>query len=162
MPSLVLSRRALNRATMQRQLLLDRAPMAPLDAVGHLVGLQAQEPRDPYVALWSRLEGFDPAALGCEIEERRAVRIVLMRATIHLATAADCLLNGSHSENLLRNDHPLHFRSPGVDFGGASVAKIAFDIRSTLISCGRQNLQRFVRGAMSGLRCLQFGHGSLQ
>jgi hypothetical protein len=55
----VLSLRALNRATLARQLLLERRPMAPLDAVDHLVGLQAQVPHNPYHALWSRLEGFD-------------------------------------------------------------------------------------------------------
>jgi hypothetical protein len=46
-----LSDRALNRATLERQLLLDRRPLAPMDAVNHLVGLQAQNPLDPYLAL---------------------------------------------------------------------------------------------------------------
>ena len=65
--------------------------MPPRDAVAHLVGLQAQQPRDPYVALWSRLGGFDPDRLGRLLEEREVVRIVVMRATIHLVTADDCL-----------------------------------------------------------------------
>ncbi len=59
----VLGRRALNRATLARQLLLDRSLLAPLDAVRHLVGLQAQVPLNPYHGLWSRLEGFQPEAL---------------------------------------------------------------------------------------------------
>ena len=50
MPSAVLSRRALNRATLARQLLLERAPLGVEDAVGRLVGLQAQVPHDPYTA----------------------------------------------------------------------------------------------------------------
>jgi len=55
-----LSRRALGRATLERQLLLRRSDMALLDAVGHLVGMQAQMPMKPYVGLWSRLDRFQP------------------------------------------------------------------------------------------------------
>ena len=88
----VLDRRALGRATLERQLLLARATRTPLDAVHHLVGLQAQVPTDPYLALWSRLDAFDPVATGRLVEERALVRIVVMRATIHLVTADDCLV----------------------------------------------------------------------
>jgi hypothetical protein len=72
-------------------LLLTRASMPVLGAVEHLVGLQAQEPPDPYLALWSRLDGFRPEQLARLLEERRVVRIALMRSTIHLVTAEDCL-----------------------------------------------------------------------
>jgi Winged helix DNA-binding domain len=88
----VLSRRALNRATLARQLLLERSPLTPVEAVERLVGLQAQEPPNPYTALWSRLEGFRPEALAALLEERRVVRIPLMRSTIHLVSADDCLV----------------------------------------------------------------------
>ena len=88
----VLSARALNRATLARQLLLRRAGLAPPDAVRHLVGLQAQVPHDPYTALWSRLDRFRPESLSTLLEERAVVRIGVMRGTIHLVTAADCLL----------------------------------------------------------------------
>jgi hypothetical protein len=86
-----LTRRALGRATLARQLLLERHALGPVEAVRHLVGLQAQVPRDPYLALWSRLADFDPVATGALIESRALVRTVVMRATIHLVTAADCL-----------------------------------------------------------------------
>ncbi|MEU5025809.1 DNA glycosylase AlkZ-like family protein [Streptomyces milbemycinicus] len=59
----VLDTRALGRATLARQLLLEPADIPVLDAVGHLCGLQAQEPQEPFVGLWSRLRAFDPAAL---------------------------------------------------------------------------------------------------
>src|SRR4051812_31994468 len=87
----LLSDRALNRATLERQLLLRRAGTDPASAVRDLVGLQAQNPLDPYLALWSRLDGFDPRALGDLIEDRSLVRIVVMRGTIHLVTADDAL-----------------------------------------------------------------------
>jgi hypothetical protein len=86
-----LSDRALNRATLARQLLLERADLPVLSAIEHLVGLQAQEPPDPYLALWSRLAGFRADELAELLVDRAVVRIVLMRSTIHLVTAADCL-----------------------------------------------------------------------
>lgn len=88
----VLTDRALNRALLDRQMLLERSPRTVRDAVRHLYGLQAQAPWSPYYALWSRLDGFDPHELGAMLTERRAVRIVLMRGTVHLVTDDDCLV----------------------------------------------------------------------
>ena len=88
----VLSPRALNRATLARQLLLERAGRSAFDAIHHLVGMQAQVPLNPYLGLWSRLRGFVPDDLATLLWERRVVRIVVMRGTIHLVTADDALL----------------------------------------------------------------------
>jgi hypothetical protein len=87
----LLTRRALNRATLDRQLLLRRAKMSALDAVEHLGGLQAQAPFPPYFGLWTRLHGFQPEQLSQLILDRAVVRIVLMRGTVHLVTAGDAL-----------------------------------------------------------------------
>jgi hypothetical protein len=96
----VLSRRALNRALLSRQLLLDRVDLPDeagrrratvIQAIEHLVGLQAQAPFPPYYGLWSRLGGFRPEDLAGLLTDRRAVRIALMRGTIHLVSARDCL-----------------------------------------------------------------------
>jgi hypothetical protein len=87
----VLTTRALNRALLQRQGLLERQPGSALEWVERLVGLQAQEPPDPYVALWSRVRDFDALELSDALGERRAARAALMRGTIHLVSARDCL-----------------------------------------------------------------------
>ncbi|GIH22563.1 hypothetical protein Aph01nite_08730 [Acrocarpospora phusangensis] len=87
----VLDARALNRATLARQLLLDRASVPVLDAVAHVGGFQAQEPQEPFIGLWSRLRAFDPAVLSGLLTGRSVVRVHLMRRTVHLVTAGDML-----------------------------------------------------------------------
>ncbi|MGW0393659.1 winged helix DNA-binding domain-containing protein [Streptomyces sp. NPDC003042] len=87
----VLDTRALNRATLARQLLLSRAEMSARDAVTHLLGLQAQNVKPPYFQLHARLAGFRPAELAGLMESREVVRMVTMRSTIHLHTAHDAL-----------------------------------------------------------------------
>ena len=112
----VLSQRALNRALLARQMLLERSPRPVFEAVHHLVGLQAQAPWSPYYALWSRLEGFDPNELGTMLTDRRVVRIVVMRSTVHLVTADDCrLLRPLLAEFLARGLMGANWRSQLVD-----------------------------------------------
>ncbi|MFG1816331.1 winged helix DNA-binding domain-containing protein [Kribbella sp. NPDC049174] len=87
----VLSARSINRATLARQLLLERADVSTVEAVGRLVGMQGQEPKHPYVGLWSRVEGFSEGDLDRAVEGREVVRATLFRGTLHLVTAADYL-----------------------------------------------------------------------
>lgn len=119
----VLGRRALGRATLARQLLLERADLEPLDAVRSLVGLQAQVPHNPYTALWSRLAGFRPGSLSTLLEQREVVRLNVIRTTIHLVTAADALLLRPLVQPLLAAElrrHPEH--SPKLD--GVALAPV--------------------------------------
>jgi hypothetical protein len=87
----VLTRRALNRALLARQMLLRREKISAVDAVERLAGMQSQAPNPPYVGLWTRLEGFRHEELSQAVRDRAVVRMALMRSTIHLATASDAL-----------------------------------------------------------------------
>jgi hypothetical protein len=102
-----LGRQALNRALLERQLLLRRADMTPLQAIERLAGMQSQAPNAPYVGLWTRLAEFRPAELAQLMTERAVVRTHLMRNTVHLVTARDCLAAGG----LFRDLHARRFAS---------------------------------------------------
>ena len=87
----VLSQRALNRTLLHRQRLLERGPYDTAETIDHLVGMQSQVPKAPFVGLWSRIAGFDPATLDTLMLERAAVRASLMRTTLHLVSADDAI-----------------------------------------------------------------------
>ncbi|GIJ66797.1 winged helix DNA-binding domain-containing protein [Virgisporangium ochraceum] len=79
----------LNRATLARQLLLRREPLGVGEAVRRVVALQAQEPASPYLALWNRVTGFDPADLDAAFADGTVVKATLMRVTLHAVHAGD-------------------------------------------------------------------------
>jgi len=103
----LLSLRALNRATLARQMLA-RRKLTAVQAIERLAGLQAQAPNPPYIGLWSRLEGFEREQLTEAMRKRRIVRMSAMRSTLHLMTATDALawrplLEPVHQRGLLGN-----------------------------------------------------------
>jgi hypothetical protein len=114
-----LGTRALNRALLERQLLLHRRKLSAAEATEHLVGMQAQLPLDPYVGLWTRLDGFRPDELARLITQRQAVRAPLMRATIHLVTDRDLVVLRpvvqAVLERVLYVNSPYGRRIEGVD-----------------------------------------------
>ena len=107
-----------------------RRPAAAV--IEHLVGMQAQEQYDPYVALWNRIEGFDPAELAELLEERRAVRGTLMRGTIHLASADDYLALRPVLQALV--EQRFHTGSPF----GRNLASIDLD---EVVAAGRELIE---------------------
>lgn len=86
-----LSDRALNRATLARQLLLARQKLPVVKAIEQVLALQAQVPRPPHVGLWSRLDGFKREQLLAPLHARTLVRATTMRGTIHIMRAKDFL-----------------------------------------------------------------------
>jgi hypothetical protein len=103
-----LSTRALNRALLARQMLLDREQTTAVDAIARLVALQAQLARPPFVGLWTRLSGFRRADLAEALHARRVVRVTSLRGTLHLMTAADYLaLRGALQPMLTRGTQAI-------------------------------------------------------
>src|SRR5215207_4866669 len=88
-PHDLLTRRALNRATLARQMLLQRERSSAVEAVERLCGMQAQEPRPPFLGLWSRVQVFRREDLHRALHDRTIVRGTLMRGTLHLMSATD-------------------------------------------------------------------------
>src|SRR5690242_18878793 len=113
----VLSTRALNRATLARQHLLERADTPVRDAVAQLCGMQAQEPQEPFIGLWSRLRAFEPDELDEALTDRTVVRTHLMRRTVHLVTADDALAWLARHDAMLRQRVTATYRRElaGVD-----------------------------------------------
>lgn len=85
----VLTERELNRALLARQLLLERKRMTVETALERIAGLQAQHGPSPHIALWSRVEGFQPEQLDKALGERKAVKATLMRVTLHIVSTRD-------------------------------------------------------------------------
>ncbi|HCT77363.1 MAG TPA: hypothetical protein DGG94_20575 [Micromonosporaceae bacterium] len=127
----LLSRRAINRATLDRQLLLRRSQLSISEVLERVVGMQAQAPNPPYYGLWTRLEDFTTDQLAALVNSREVVRIALMRSTIHLVTAGDCLM-------LRPLMQPVHERGLQTGYGKA----IADIDPASLVVAGRELVEK--------------------
>lgn len=128
MPEQTLTLRAINRATLARQMLLARERVTPLDAIERLIGLQAQWPRPPFVGLWTRLEGFERAQLAALFTQRKVVRATFIRATIHVLSARDFIALRPAVQPILDGAYEaiLKDRLDGVDLDTVSTKARGF------------------------------------
>jgi hypothetical protein len=111
-----LPRRQINRATLARQMLLRRADDSAVTAVERLIGMQTQEPRPPFIGLWSRLSDFERQDLLRALQRREIVRGTLMRGTLHVMSAADyAAYRPSLQPVLTRAMSALGERAAGLD-----------------------------------------------
>ncbi len=95
----VLTRRELGRATLARQLLLERKRLSPTAVIERLVGMQAQWPSAPYVGIWTRATSFRRETLERELARGAVLKATVMRQTLHLVTRRDyALLRAAMSE----------------------------------------------------------------
>lgn len=106
-----LTARQLNRATLGRQLLLQREPLTVADGVRRIVAIQAQEAASPYLALWNRLAGFDAADLDAAFLDGSIVKATLIRITLHAVHA---------------DDHPAFHRAMASSLRGSRLSDARF------------------------------------
>lgn len=145
-----LLRRELNRALLARQHLLRRADLPVLDMVEHLVGLQAQAVPPPYFGLWSRLDPFDRDEVGRLLEQRKLVRMWLMRGTVHLVSLRDGLFLRPLTAIAGQRGHQGAF---GRRMGDADLGE--------LVEAARELLESEPRGALDlGRQLVADGQGA--
>lgn len=135
----VLTLRELNRATLARQLLLERSSLTPLAAIKQVAGLQGQLANPPYMGLWSRLQAFQRRDLTHLLEQKAVVRTSMMRRTLHLTTAEDYLafrpaLQALHTQNLT-----TYFDQRCID--GISQERLLAEIQAYVRAKPRTNVE---------------------
>ncbi|HXL96346.1 MAG TPA: winged helix DNA-binding domain-containing protein [Streptosporangiaceae bacterium] len=120
---MTITAKALNRATLGRQLLLEREELGVDEAMARVVALQAQHAASPYLALWNRLAGFSPAELDAGFAGYSLVKAKLMRVTLHAVYAGDYVAFREAMDPTLRAARlgDKRFRISGLTAGDADV-----------------------------------------
>lgn len=144
----------LNRALLARQWLLKRKRRPVRDAVHALAGLQSQEPKDPYVALWSRIDGFQPRHLHDAARRREIVRGSYLRCTLHTASADDFVVFRMLLQSVI--DREVANRRGlmgGFDAGELESAARALMVETPLTAqqLGERLLPRFPKAQKAGI-----------
>lgn len=116
MPDQILNLRELNRATLARQMLLEREALSIPAAIERLAGMQAQLASAPFVGLWTRLNNFKREDLAAAIEARTIVKATMMRATLHLCSAEDYLRFRATLQPVLSGAGEAIAKQRGSDF----------------------------------------------
>src|SRR5262245_24217787 len=139
----LLSPRALNRALLARQMLLEREKVSATKAIERLVALQAQVARPPFVGLWTRIKDFKRKDLSDAFHKRRVVRVTSMRATLHVMSATDYIaLRGALQPMLTRGMASiLKGRGAAVDIDTIQQIGRAFFGKSATFDALRDHLK---------------------
>ncbi len=156
-----IDRRRLTRATLQRQLLLQRADLTVDAAVQHLVGLQSQAPLAHYVALWSRLSSFDPQVAADALQRGSLVRTHAMRMTVHLLTDRDAVAVRALLQSMLEarfRSSPFARQLDGVDLQELTRAARSAAHESAL---GRAELGRTLQARFPGAAVDPLGYAAV-
>jgi hypothetical protein len=146
----VLTLRELNRAMLARQLLLERARIGVVGAIERLAALQAQWAPSPYIALWSRLEGFRREKLWSAIERHEVIRARLMRGTLHLVSARDFYAYAVATQDLQRGAWNRLQIGRGVDPKKVASLAIQFARRPRLKEEVLEHIQERIGGKLGG------------
>ena len=142
-----LSLRALNRATLARQLLLEPSTLSPRVALERVAGLQAQWPKLPFMGLWTRLADFKRDDLSDALRRRHAVRATMMRGTIHVVTAKDYLaMRGVIQPVLTRGLSPVKMAAAKLDMDAV------LEAARSCSSSRTPSTQRATRSSLSSQR----------
>lgn len=132
MPIRTLSARELNRALLARQGLLKRRRIGIAEAIHACGGLQSQEPKDPHVALWSRVSGFRGEQLHAAAQRREIVRGSYLRSTIHTVASNDYRVFRPLLQAVIdRELETAHWRSISGGFEGGQVEPLARALMAT-------------------------------
>ncbi len=120
----VLTARMLNRALLARQLLLEPSDLGIVEAIEQVGGLQTQYSPSGYVGLWSRLREFRRESLTDALVDRSVVQATMMRATIHMISAADYWLMAAATRSTRREwwMRTLRRQLDGLDMDAVAAA----------------------------------------
>ena len=124
-----LSPRALNRALLARQLLLERSTRSIPDAVEQVGGLQTQYAPSGYVGLWTRLQDFPRGALTAALEDRSVIQASLMRVTIHIVSSREYW---RYALGVRQARRRWALRTPGAEGGETAMVEAAGRLRHAL------------------------------
>ncbi len=130
-PVAKLSLAELNRATLARQFLLERTERTALGTIEHLVAMQSQVPGAPFTGLWSRVAGFQFDDLSALMLDRSAVRMLTLRSTVHLMSAADAAGFRPLAQVVLDREY-RSVRKKALDAAGVDPVEVAARARDLL------------------------------
>jgi hypothetical protein len=142
-----LTARQLNRATLGRQLLLRREALDAVEAVRRVVALQAQEPASPYLALWNRVIGFDPADLDAAFAAGAVVKATLLRIALHAVGAEDYPAFHDAMQPSLRASRLNDRRFTGTGLAAADADALIPDL---MAFAGQPRMNADVEGWLAG------------